>query len=406
MMANAKAKKPQKSKNELASVGNLNALVAMINTEFGDNAIGFARDIKRKNIIRIPTGNISLDVAMGGGLPIGRFIEMSGALSSTKTTMGLHMIREAQQIYKYLPEEVVSYYGLENGMTCALLDIEGTTTESYIKSLGVDVNRLLYSNPDGMEEACDMIVTMQRSGLVHFAMLDSIEALTPIKEYEKDMSESSALNVKQILLGQFLRKYQASNNYLTRKNQLDFTLLGINQLREKPMMMGDPEYTPGGRAKGYYASVELRLKKSTWLKQGTGEASEIIGQTINFRVNKNKTYRSYISGEFDFYFTENDLGVREGYPDNIKSIIMEAVQYGLIAKKGAWYYLKDSDEKFQGMESLVDYLRGSEDYVFDLRNQIINIVNPSGNAFGEDDSPTTKSKKSKLVVLSSKKKVR
>lgn len=207
--------------------GGLKKLVADLNKKFGTNAvsIGFPKDEfgNIKEIERLPTGSFSLDLALGGGLPLGRFIEISGAYSSTKTTQCLHMIREAQK----------------KGLVCAFIDVEGTTDENFVTSLGVDFNSLIYSRPDSMEEACQLILDLQRSGEVHFAVLDSIAAMAPNKEQETAMDETVRMGIPQQILGEFFRKYQANNNRLTREGNRAFTLIGINQLREKIGVYGD-----------------------------------------------------------------------------------------------------------------------------------------------------------------------
>lgn len=216
------ATKSQNKKNPA-----LDKLVADLNKKFGTNAIsaGFPKDEKGgiKVIDRIPTGSFSLDLALGGGIPVGRFIEVSGAYSSTKTTQCLHIIREAQKM----------------GYVCALLDIEATSDEKYAREIGVDFDELLYSRPDGMEEALQMILDMQRSGEVHIALLDSIASLCSNKEQETQMEETMRMGVPQQLLGEFFRKWQANNNRLAREGKTPFTVIGINQLREKIGAYGD-----------------------------------------------------------------------------------------------------------------------------------------------------------------------
>lgn len=205
----------------------LRKLVSDLNKKFGNNAvtIGFPKDEMGniKEIERIPTGSISLDIALGGGLPLGRFIEISGAYSSTKTTQCLHIIREAQK----------------RGMVCALIDVEGTTDEAFVTALGVDFDELIYSRPDSMEEATQLILDLQRSGEIQLAVLDSIAAMAPNKEQETAMDETVRMGIPQQILGEFFRKYQANNNRLTREGFRAFTLIGINQLREKIGSYGD-----------------------------------------------------------------------------------------------------------------------------------------------------------------------
>ena len=205
----------------------LQTLMNELNKKFGANCVtlGVPKDEEGnvKAIERLSTGSISLDLALGGGIPLGRFIELSGAYSSTKTTQALHIIREAQK----------------QGYVCSLVDVEGTTDENFLEALGVDTNALLYSQPDGMEEACQLILDMQRSGEVQLCVLDSIAAMSPNKEQETGMEDTIRMGIPQQILGEFFRKFQANNNRLNREGKKPFTLIGINQLREKIGAYGD-----------------------------------------------------------------------------------------------------------------------------------------------------------------------
>jgi recombination protein RecA len=212
---------PKKNKADLTK------LMSELNKKFGVNCVtlGVPKDEEGnpKTVERLSTGSITLDLALGGGIPEGRFIELSGAYSSTKTAQALHIIREAQQ----------------KGYICALVDVEGTTDEAFLEMLGVDTGTLLYSQPDGMEEACQLILDMQKSGEVQLCVLDSIAAMSPNKEQETSMEDTVRMGIPQQILGEFFRKFQANNNRLNREGRRPFTLIGINQLREKIGAYGD-----------------------------------------------------------------------------------------------------------------------------------------------------------------------
>lgn len=338
----------------------LSKLTADLNKKFGANCItlGVPKDSEGnvREIKRIPTGSISLDIALGGGIPEGRFIEMSGAYSSTKTTQALHMIREAQKM----------------GYVCALVDVEGTTDEAFLEALGVNVETLLYSQPDGMEEACQLILDMQKSGAVNFCVLDSIAAMSPNKEQETSMEETVRMGIPQQILGEFFRKFQANNNRLNRENKTPFTLIGINQLREKIGAYGDPEYTPGGRAKGFTCSVDIRLRRGDWITEGTGNDREIVGQVVKFKIEKNKTFKRMTTGEFDFYFAENSGGIAPFFNDNEKEVVMCAVEWGVIERTGSWFVCYD--KKYQGVNGLVSALKESPELVKKLREDVLRLV--------------------------------
>jgi recombination protein RecA len=218
-------KLPEEGEKQVDQKKALQSLVNSMCTKFGKNAltVGFPEVVKESNSTKIKTGSFALDIALGGGIPLGRYTEISGAYSSTKTTQALHILRNAQLM----------------GLQCAFSDVEGTTDKEYMQKLDIDADSVIYSNPDGMEEATQAILDMQKSGLVHFAILDSIASLSPNKEQETDMDESMRMGIPQTLLGEFFRKYQASNNRLVREGKTPFTLIGINQLREKIGAYGD-----------------------------------------------------------------------------------------------------------------------------------------------------------------------
>lgn len=200
----------------------LSLLVNSLNKKYGDNTLIFGGKVN-KPIERIPTGSVVLDIDLGGGIPIGRFTQISGALSSTKTTQTLHIVREAQRL----------------GLVCLWADVEGTTDEEYMLSLGINTQDLIYIRPSGLEEVTQVILDVQKSGLVDVAVWDSIEASAPTKEYESNMEDTVQMGIKPKLMGEFFRKYQATNNLLERQGKRPFTLIAINQLREKIGAYGD-----------------------------------------------------------------------------------------------------------------------------------------------------------------------
>ena len=329
-----------------------------LNKKFGTNAVtlGFPKSENGeiKTIERIPTGSITLDIALGGGLPLGRFIEVSGAYSSTKTTQCMHIIAQAQK----------------RGLVCALIDVEGTTDEAYATAIGVDFESLIYSRPDGMEEALQLLLDLQRSGEVHLAVLDSIAAMSTNKEQETTMEETVRMGIPQQLLGEYFRKYQANNNRLEREGNRPFTIIGINQIREKIGAYGDPEYTPGGRAKGFACSVDIRFRRGDWISEGTGDNKEIVGQVVKFKIEKNKTFKRMQTGEFDFYFSDNNnAGIPEFFNDNYKEIIVCAVEWGVIDRTGSWFVY--NGQKYQGMNNLVNALKEDEALIEKLKEEVI-----------------------------------
>jgi recombination protein RecA len=336
------------------------SLVSEINRKFGENAIylGFPRDKSGEipAIRRIKTGSVSLDIALGGGIPVGRYTEISGGLSSTKTSQALHIIREAQKL----------------GYVCAFVDVEATTTEDFAEAIGIDVSSLIYSQPAGMEEATQLILDLQRDGRAQLGVIDSLAAMSPNRERDSAMDETVRMGIVPNLLNEFFRKFQMNNNKLTREGAEPFTLICINQLRERIGAYGDSEYAPGGRGKGFAASVDLRFRKSDWISEGRGEQKGIVGQAVSFRIDKNKTYRRMQSGQFDYYFAENEAGVSLFHNDYIKDIIVCAVQCGVIIRAGAWFTYKS--RKWQGLETVVSALRDDSDAVDLLYSEVMKTV--------------------------------
>ena len=362
-LESAKKSTPIKSK---VSSADIQKLLRDLNKKFGENAVtlGFPKNEKgeTKTIERIPTGSISLDLALGGGLPLGRFIEISGALSSTKSTQCLHIVAQAQK----------------RGLVCAFIDVEATTDEVFSTAIGVDFDSLIYSRPDSMEEALQLLLDLQRSGEVQLAVLDSIAAMSPNKEQDTSMDDTFRMGIPQQLLGEYFRKYQANNNRLEREGKKPFTLIGVNQLREKIGAYGDPEYSPGGRAKGFTASVDIRLRRGDWISEGSGENKEIVGQVVKFKIEKNKTYKRMQTGEFDFYFSpDNNAGVPQYFNDNYKEIIVSAVEWGVIERTGSWFVYQDN--KYQGMNALVSALKEDPTLIDKLKEEVIFLSTKKGD---------------------------
>lgn len=329
------------------------SVINSINKKFGEGTISFGVPERMKKVDRIPTGNFSLDLDLGGGIPVGRFIEISGKESSSKTTQVCHIVREAQKL----------------GYVVAWADVEGTSDKPYFESLGIDCDSLLYFRPSSTEEATEVILQLQRSGNVQLGVLDSIAQMTPNIEQNSGMDETVRMGVPQQLLGEFLRKWNANNNKLEREGNTPFTLVGINQIREKIGSYGNPEYSPGGNAKNFTASVQIHIRKGDLITEGTGNNKEIVGQVIKYKVVKNKTYRDNLSGEFDFYKASNSAGVEPLFNDNYKSVVLEAINYDIIERKGAWFYYKEN--KYQGVDSLVDALKNSPEILGKLKEDII-----------------------------------
>ena len=275
------------------------------------------------NVETIPTGSLSLDIALGlGGIPKGRIVEIYGPESSGKTTVTLHMIAEVQR----------------RGGIAGFIDAEHALDPVYAKNIGVDIDNLYISQPDNGEQALEITETMVRSGAVDIVVVDSVAALVPKAEIEGDMGDSH-VGLQARLMSQALRKLTA---VISKSN---CTVIFINQLREKVgVMFGSPETTTGGRALKFYASVRLDVRRIESLKQG----GEVIGNRTKVKVVKNKIAPPFKEAEFDIMFGEGIS--REG------DILDLAAGLDIVMKSGAWYAY-DGNKIGQGRENAKQYLK-------------------------------------------------
>ncbi len=319
---------------------NLEMAMSQIERQFGKGAIMRLGTDEIRQIEAIPTGALSLDLALGiGGLPRGRVVEIFGPESSGKTSLALHVVAEAQR----------------NGGNAAFIDAEHALDPIYAKAIGVDIDELLISQPDTGEQALEIADMLIRSGAIDVVVIDSVAALVPRAELEGDMGDVH-VGLQARLMSQALRKLSGTIN---RSNT---TAIFINQIREKiGVMFGSPEVTPGGRALKFYSSVRLDIRRIETIKVGT----ESIGNKVRVKVVKNKVAPPFRMAEFDIMFGEGIS--REG------SLIDVAVEHGIVRKAGAWYTY-DGDQLGQGREKAKDYLRQNPELAMQLQDQVLRAV--------------------------------
>jgi len=298
--------------------------ISHIERQFGKGSIMKLGEASAKiSVEAIPTGSLSLDIALGvGGVPRGRVVEIFGPESSGKTTVALHVIAQAQKA----------------GGTAAFIDAEHALDANYARNIGVDIENLYVSQPDTGEQALEIAEHLVRSGAIDVVVIDSVAALVPRAEIEGEMGDSH-VGLQARLMSQALRKLTG----VISKSRC--TAIFINQLREKVgVMFGNPETTPGGRALKFYASVRLDVRKIESLKQGT----DIIGNRTRVKVVKNKVAPPFKQADFDIMY---GTGIsREG------CILDVAVDLGIISKSGAWYAYRD-ERLGQGRENVKELLK-------------------------------------------------
>ena len=315
----------------------LNNAVAAIEKNYGKGSIMKLGDSSANiDIEAIPTGSISLDVALGvGGVPRGRIIEIYGPDSSGKTTVALHMIAEAQK---------------RNGIA-GFIDAEHALDPQYAKKIGVDIDNLYISQPDNGEQALEIAETMIRSGALDIVIVDSVAALVPKAEIEGDMDDQQ-VGLHARLMSKAMRKL---TGVINRSN---CAVVFINQLREKVgIMFGNPEVTTGGRALKFYASVRMDVRRVEAIKQG----GEIIGNHTKVKVVKNKVAPPFKEAEFDIMFGQGIS--REG------DLIDLAVKVDAVQKSGAWYAYK-GEKIGQGRENAKTFLREHPEIMAEVEVQV------------------------------------
>ena len=314
----------------------LEAVIGVIEKEYGKGSIMKLGDKRRISVDVIPTGSLTLDVALGvGGIPKGRVIEIYGPESSGKTTVALHIIAEAQK----------------RGGDAAFVDAEHALDPEYAKKLGVDIDNLIVSQPDSGEQALEIAEALVRSNALDVVVIDSVAALVPKAEIEGEMGDSH-VGILARLMSQALRKLTG----VTAKTGT--AVIFINQLREKVgVLYGNPETTPGGRALKFFASVRLDVRRQEQIKNGT----EVIGNKTKVKIVKNKVAPPFKEAEFDIMYGE---GISK-----LGNILDVAVNFDIIKKAGAWFSY-EGERIAQGRDNTKKYMEENPAFAAEVEAKV------------------------------------
>lgn len=337
-MTAKKTEKAEMGEKPTALEGKLKALglaQEQINKQFGDGAIRRLGDTKTSDVELISSGALSLDLALGGGYPKGRVIEIFGPESSGKTTIALHAIAEIQK----------------NGGTAAFVDAEHALDPAYARKLGVDTDNLLVSQPDNGEQALEIVETLVRSNAVDIVVIDSVAALVPQAEIDGEMGESH-MGLQARLMSQALRKLTG----IISKSKS--TVMFINQIRMKiGVMFGNPETTTGGNALKFYASVRIDIRRTGQIKSG----EDIIGNRTKVKIVKNKIAPPFRIAEFDIMYNEGIS--RTG------DVLDLGVLHGIVGKSGAWFDYGDA-KIGQGREASKEFLKANPKLLKEIETKV------------------------------------
>ena len=338
----------------------LESVFSVIEKEYGTGSIMKLGDANSVDVEVIPTGSLTLDMALGvGGLPRGRVIEIYGPESSGKTTVALHVVAEAQKM----------------GGEAAFIDAEHALDPVYAKKLGVDIDNLIVAQPDTGEQALDIAEALVRSGALDVIVVDSVAALVPKAEIDGEMGDSH-VGLLARLMSQALRKLTA---VISKSGTV---VIFINQLRETVgVMYGNPETTPGGRALKFFSSVRLDVRRGEVIKNGT----ELIGNKTKVKVVKNKVAPPFKTAEFDILYGEGIS--KEG------NILDFAVENNIIKKSGAWFSY-NGEKIGQGRDNVRKYMVENKEFTAEIDRQVRELLkNNSGYLPSEaDDSDNTDGK--------------
>ncbi|MFH1036990.1 MAG: recombinase RecA [Patescibacteria group bacterium] len=334
----------QKSSSQKAAEdkgkSDLQEAIDEIKQRFGEGSIMKLKEVQSTNVDVVPTGAVSIDLALGvGGMPRGRVVEIYGPESSGKTTLALHVLAEAQK----------------RGGVGAFVDAEHAMDPDYARKIGVNVDELLISQPDSGEQALQIVETLVSSGEVDVIVVDSVAALVPQKEIEGEMGEFQ-IGLQARLMSQALRKL---SGIIAKTKTI---VIFINQTRMKiGIMFGNPETTPGGLALKFYASVRIDLRRTAQIKHG----DEIVGNRVKAKIVKNKVAAPFKTTEFDIYYNE---GI-----SYLSDLLNTGIKYGVVQKSGSWLQFEDT-KLGQGIDGAKTFLKENPGIAEKIKKAILAIA--------------------------------
>jgi len=326
-------------------MGELEKIINEINKQYPGSVmrLGKCAYIKKK---RVSTGSFALNMATGGGIPEGSIIEMFGPLSSGKTFSALKLVAQVQKL----------------GREAAYIDLENLDLD-WAKKLGVDIDKLIFSQPSSAEQVINTVDKLLRSGELGIIVIDSIASMAPLVEIETE-AEDQQMGVAARLNNKMIRKVRSAlqpKDLGDKESHNRCIAVFINQIRMKIGGYGNPETTPGGKGLGFASDIRIRLNKKEWIQEGTGVNKKTIGQVTVFKTVKNKTYEPFRVGTFNIYF-------KDGSVDNYASIIQYGIFYEYIKRAGAIYTFEK--KKFKGKVALIKYLKANPKLVDKLKTDI------------------------------------
>jgi len=329
-------------------------VAALINKKLGSNTVVVADEVTIPD--RITTGSLTLDVVLGGGWAMNRWVELVGEASHGKTAIALRTIAANQQVN---PEFTAVWIAAED------------FDSKYAELCGVDTSRVLLVETNSMEDAFDAVIQFMESKAIDMVVIDSLPALVPSAEDEKSMEEFT-VGRGALITNKFFRKVMSATKRDMIESERPVLGMMINQYRMKiGVMHGDPRTTPGGLGKDYAYSIRCEVKRDEWLEVGTGQDKRRVGQTIRVRTIKNKTYPPQQTAYLDFYFADGGP-IDAGSYDSGKEIVALSILNGIVERRGGWMYY--NDRKWQGSQALIDSIREEIDLKEELTRAVMDTL--------------------------------